>query len=303
MELLMSCSQDVESLVAGATLSPKNENQDTFACARNRGADLVGVALADGLGSHHGAEIASFVAANTVAKRLELYGPEDEIDMVALFAQAHCQILDQAHEHMPTEPDGPDSKDAFGTTLLCAVETRDRIVLAYVGNGAIFHLRANFNTFPSHQLLPWTALNYLNPHSIPQNGKPAISRLLSRRALPQQTIPTVLTLSKDQFCGDIILCCSDGIYSYDQTAIGYDDNHEIWVHANPAVPLLFDSLKEFFDSEATGEHLTANLKTYLNNLKAKGLVEDDCTVGALITSRASVYQRDLRPLRVEGTLV
>jgi serine/threonine protein phosphatase PrpC len=299
----MSCPQDVKSLVAGATLSHKSKNQDAFAFVQNCHADLAAIVVADGLGSHHGAEIASSVAVQTLAQQLQESGPEDEIDMVALFGHAHRQISDRARENLSIEPTELGSKDAFGTTLLCAVETRERIILAYVGNGAIFHLRANFNTFPSHQLLPWTALNYLNPHSIPQNGKPAINRLLSLRAQPHQITPTVLTLSKDESCGDIILCCSDGIYSYDQTAIGYDDNHETWIHADATVPLLFGSLSDFFVAPASAENLAANLDAYLRDIDTKRLVEDDCTVCALITNRALAYQRDLQPVTVESTLV
>jgi two-component sensor histidine kinase len=64
-----------------------------------------------------------------------------------------------------------DWRNAFGTTVLCAVETIDHIVVGYLGNGAIIHIRGNFTTFPPSQLLPWTAINYLNPHTISQGGK------------------------------------------------------------------------------------------------------------------------------------
>src|SRR5262249_2604018 len=143
-----------------------------------------------------------------------------------------------------------DWNSAYGTTVLCAFETPRSIMLAYLGNGAIFHIRGNFNTFPASQLLPWAAINYLNPHSLSQNGKNVLYKLLSPRGRDGEIIPTVLTLGKDQdVFGDIVLVCSDGIHSYDQTAIGTDDEGRLWISGDETVRLFFESLKLFFEQE------------------------------------------------------
>jgi serine/threonine protein phosphatase PrpC len=299
----MEDPEQSESLVAGASLSHKVVNQDAFVCVKNSRRQLSAVIVADGLGSHFGAEIASMTAVQTVADRLSNACSGDEIDVGELFHEAWLRIVDVARQNYSSQTPDPDDKDSFGTTLLCAIETDDAITLGYVGNGAIFHLRGNFNQFPASTVLPWTAMNYLNPHSVPRDGRAAINKLLSLKARPQQTIPSVLRLSKDQeMCGDIILCCTDGIHSYDQAAIGHDDKNEIWVHADPAVPILFASLSAFFEGASNATDLAACLKRYLQQLEARLLVEDDCTTAVLITPKALEYQRAHSKAGVEGAL-
>lgn len=299
----MSDQQQRHGLIAGASLSHKTVNQDSFHCVRNENANISAIMVADGLGSHYGAEFASAIATKTLADHLQAACAGDELDLPALFAQAWQNIQEYACKNSPLQPGNAAPKDSFGTTLLCAVETEEHITLGYVGNGAIFHLRANFNTFPTQQLLPWTALNYLNPHSIPQDGRAALEKLLSLNARQQHVQPTILTLSKDRhFYGDIIVCCTDGICSYDQTAIGHDDKREIWVHAEPAVPLLFTSLAAFFHGPGSTETLTSCLHTFLHDLDERELVEDDCTVAVLITAKAMEYQEELQTVKTESTL-
>jgi serine/threonine protein phosphatase PrpC len=276
-------------------------NQDAFECVQNPEAGISAVVVADGIGSHYGAESASHIAVKTVAERLREAAVGDAIDMRGLFIEAWQKILEYACENPP--PAEEELKDSYGTTLLCAIETSEQIVLGYAGNGAIFHIRGNFNTFPAQQLLPWTALNYLNPHSVPQHGRAALSRMLSLKAQPYQVEPTVLTLNKDchQY-GDIILCCTDGICSYDQAVIGYDEKQEIWVHAEPALHLLFASLSAFFRGPVENQGLTSCLEAFLQDIDAKRLMEDDCTVALFITGKALEYQAAMHSSKMEGVL-
>ena len=46
--------------------------------------------------------------------------------------------------------------EAFGTTLLCALDLPDRLVAAYVGNGAIIHLRGDFPSSRRRSSCPGT---------------------------------------------------------------------------------------------------------------------------------------------------
>ena len=299
-ESIMNCLQETSTLVAGASRSPKPVNQDSFAFVRNEKANLSAIIVADGLGSHYGAELASAAAVKKVSELLHAVDSGDEIAMPALFAEAWNSIQEKMRS-TPLPPSlAPPAQDMFGTTLLCAIERQDDIVLGYVGNGAIYHIRGNFNTFPPSQLLPWSAVNYLNPHSVPENGQAAITRLLSAKAEAKQIVPTVLTIGKDQeWYGDIILCCSDGICSYDQTPIGYDNEREIWIHSEPAMPLFFAALNTFFHGPFSADGLTACLESYLHDLDARKLMDDDCTAAVLVTGKALEYQCSLHSLEPE----
>lgn len=300
----MHTDRTTGGLMAAATTSNKKVNQDAYALARNGKVPLAGLIVADGLGSHYGAEVASSTVATTLRGALEQIECSCEIDLPRLFDEAQQGLNRQVREHADELPDDLDWRNAFGTTVISLVETKDQLVMGYLGNGGIFHIRGNFNTFPSSQLLPWTAVNYLNPHSVPQGGKNVLYKLLSVRSSASEIAPTVLALGKDlEGFGDILLLCTDGIYSYDQTPMGRDSNEQIWISGEATLALFFESLKSFFAGhEYTEPALHAALDDYLGQLSVKNLVADDCTVGVLITERALRYQESLWSSRLKETL-
>jgi serine/threonine protein phosphatase PrpC len=288
-------SETQRTLAAAATIGNKHVNQDAFAVARNEEAGLVAILVADGVGSHFGAEVASAMVVANLRKALEQTVSPCEIDIPSLFLDARTHLERHVKQHAGDLPADLDWQNAFGTTLLCGVERSDHIILGYVGNGGIFHLRGNFNCFPPSQLLPWTAVNYLNPHSFSQDGKNILYDVVSVNPEHEMT-PTVLSLRKsgDRF-GDIVMICSDGLYSYDQVPIGKDDQDHIWISGEQSVTLFFQHLNRFFTGEEyTDQALQAALEGYLAEIKARGLVTDDCTLGVMVTGAALRFQRSLR---------
>jgi hypothetical protein len=106
---------------------------------------------------------------------------------------------------------------------------------------------------------------------------------------------TSTQLKDDELFGDIVVVCSDGICSYDQTPIGRDGQGRIWIGSDETLELLFDVLKAFLSREQwTSDALREALSAYLVTLREKNLVTDDCTLGILITDRALAYQEVLR---------
>lgn len=290
-------------LAAVASVSKKEVNQDSASIAFNSGYPLKAVIVADGLGSHYRAEFGSTVVAQAIADGLESIQRWQSIRCEELFERAQFRLKLAVETMFETLPPDLDWQNAFGTTVVCAVETEERLTFAYSGNGGLFHLRGNFNTFPASQLLPWSALNYLNPHSISQNGCNAIYKLIGPRSTAEEFQPTVMTVSKDDtHFGDIIICCTDGIYSYDQTPIGRDDRQNLWIGTEPAMSRLYTVLGAFFNDEPTEESLTRLLQDYVAALKSDGLVSDDCTVGVLVTAKALAFQAQLREKRTDGAL-
>jgi serine/threonine protein phosphatase PrpC len=296
----MTTLSPLRGFVAGSTISAKAVNQDAFCIVRNEEVPLSAVIIADGLGSHFGAEIASSIAATTIGAGLDEMTTATQLNIHALFCEASQAIAQYTTMHANSLPLDLEWQNAFGTTAILAVETKHELLLAYIGNGAIFHIRGNFNTFPTTQLFPWTAVNYLNPHALPRGGKNALYQVLSPYNPPAPVTPTVLTLSKDEeVLGDIILICSDGIYSFDQVPMGRDSDQKVWISAEPSLTLFFEALDGFFAQTPSQECLNRGVEEYLTKLKAANLVCDDCTVGVLITEKALEYQRQLKA-KTEG---
>src|SRR5579862_3053280 len=299
----MAANDRTIGIIAGSSISSKKINQDAFAIAQNERLSIGAVVVADGLGSHYGAEVASSIASKSIARYIEDLDKEEDLNLCAFYVQAWHEIVNYTDQHQASLPEGLNWNEAFGTTAICAVDTPNVLRLAYIGNGAIFHLRGNFNRFPSSQLLPWSAMNYLNPHTLPEDGRNAMYKFLSPRSEPASQMPTVLSLNKDnEFFGDIICCVSDGISSYDQTPVGKDAEQRIWIAAEPAVTRLFQTVSDFFDAEHTEEALTIKLERYLNDLSKVGHVQDDCTVAVLITRRALKYQTSTNGSHMPRTL-
>lgn len=286
-----------DSLAAVATLSLKDVNQDACAVINSQGRTARGVVICDGIGSHAGAEFAAKFAASSIAEQIEWIPLEM---LAALDAQAMqgiyyhtCKEMGEKSESDPAVRAALTPGASPGCTALCAVELPRSILLAYCGNGAILHLRANFNDFPECALLPWSAIDMVNPHSHPVNGKNLLYKFLSAKASTMEAEPTVLMLSKDEKAtGDIVAVVSDGIRSYDQAKTAISDDKEVWVHADGTLPMLYSSLNEFFRAdEITQAALERVLVSYLAAVMNKGLMSDDCSIGVLITGKAIEYQR------------
>src|SRR5438034_132361 len=142
------------TLVAAASLTNKVVNQDACGVVVNDKAALSAIVVADGLGSHYGAEIASRIAVDTAARYLQATECASDLNLDDVFSAARDAIDAYASQDTLATPPDLDWDNAFGTTLLCAVETRDLVTVGYLGNGGIFHIRGDFHSFPKSRLLP-----------------------------------------------------------------------------------------------------------------------------------------------------
>ena len=275
-------------LTACATRGLKPINQD--ACDSTVNA----VVVADGLGSFFKAEVASKFAAETLKAKLEGSAPA-ELESPLWYGKAFAEIQKELEASPLADlgliPESQPKEAAYGTTLLCAVAHPEALTIAYVGNGAILHLRGGFDEFPATVILPWNAVNYLNPHSIAQGGKNAMTRYIAAVSNGQQCTPTVLQLQQDiQGTGDILILCSDGIHAADQINIGRDSERNIWLSGDEGLVILYKVLAEFLKGpDRTSETLRFTLERYLDALVNAQLITDDCTVAVLITPTALAY--------------
>lgn len=279
---------------ASATL--KNINQDFFVATEIPNGEQKLMVIADGIGSFYKAEVASEFVCKFVNDRLMTTKVGEMPNFRCLFDEAQLALRQHIEDVYKLEMADVDTQKAFGTTIISCIETDNIIYLAYLGNGGIYHFRGNFNHFPAsspQNSLPWCAINLLNPHSIWEKGKNAMYKFIAYEKKNYATIPSCISILKDnEYFGDIIVLCTDGVFSYDQVDVGAASDGNIWVSAEETIILLNHYLKLFFyQEEWTNETLTKSLEMYLEDLKGKKLMSDDCTISVLINAQALSFQK------------
>ncbi|MBC8111142.1 MAG: protein phosphatase 2C domain-containing protein [Verrucomicrobia bacterium] len=304
------------TLLAAATLGNKPINEDACITLVHEAAGFNAVIVADGLGSYTHAEHASAFAVNWMKKKLEQLDDVQAIDFQEFFVLLKHALVKYADEFENDNEVVLDRYSSMGTTLICAVETADEYIFGYVGNGAIWHIKANFNDFSAARLLPWNASNYLNPHTIEEGGREALFKLVSPSDNFEEISPVVIRLSKDKSFGDWLMICSDGVFSQDQLRVGKNSTG-IWMKVEDSMVNFYKMMNDFFEemyakeqpteistadpakisvSETTRvpDNATENtlleqfLQTYLKN----GTWDDDATLAVLIPQITLTYQQD-----------
>jgi PPM family protein phosphatase len=283
-----------KSICSIASLTNKSENQDCSSIFHNSKLGINGLAIADGIGSFKNAKEASEFAVNFIKFAIEELNSLEDLNFEFLFKRTKERMIEVFCS------DTENTTETYGTTLLVILEYElnnyHQIKFAYVGNGSIWHLRGNFNHFNESQLLPWNSINYLNPHSIQQDGKDALYKLISVSPKFEEAIPTVFNLRSDENFGDIFMVCTDGIYSYDQIQIGKDNIGKTWISGETSMALFYSYLNKYFkiqDAQDSGE-LTQVLEDYLKRLNETEELDDDATLGVLILPKVFEYQNKVR---------
>ena len=284
----------MKSIYAASSISKKPVNQDfTLAQILENGSRLL--LVADGIGSHYKAEFGAKSACEFLWEKAKENPSNINFESLFLAIPGHIkELVEEAHLL-----DGRDPNRAFGTTLLCGLETEREYKIAYVGNGAILHIRGNFNHFPKtspQYQLPWTLSNLLNPHSMWENGNNVLYKFVSPYAPDEITRPTLLSLIKDedQF-GEILIFCTDGLYSADQIMLGRADDDKIWIGIDEKVIILLEYIRDFLNREHyTSQGLTEIIEFYLQILKERQLIEDDCSLAIIISEKTIEYHSTLQ---------
>jgi PPM family protein phosphatase len=278
-----------KSLIATATITNKSENQDCKGEFLSN--DFNALFIADGLGSYKYAKQSSERVIDFFVNEAKNHqGKIIDINFSKVYKQAKQKLIDFAKVSIKEEE--KQEENLFGTTLISVLETEDKIKISYTGNGAIWHIRGNFNEFPSSYLFPWSAVNILNPHTIPENGKEALYRLISNNDDFTECIPSVIELEKDNEYGDIIMICTDGIYSGDQLKAGKNDK-VTWVKYEPSMLKFFEYVSYYFKSNTLydKESIEQIVIQYLEEIKP--MLDDDATIGILISKKTLNYQNEI----------
>ncbi|MDO5968878.1 protein phosphatase 2C domain-containing protein [Flavivirga aquimarina] len=281
----MNQSKSTHSLVASCYGTVKKKNEDFSSDCSIAHKNIIMVA--DGIGTSAFSERASKEIVN---KGIKYFKKEKEavVNLKRYFSeiQRHLDILIDKDQNIITEKD-------YGSTLITAIETRDKIHIGYVGNGAIFHIRGNFTEFEETvYYLPWVCVNYLNPHTIPDKGKPTLFKHFGVKKMGVPTVPTVISLEKDlEHAGDIIVICTDGISSQDHLEVGEDEYENLWIEGSITLRILLNKLRNYLKK---GDYSNTSLKLFLKTYKQqleKDIVSDDFAIGIIITETALKYQK------------
>ncbi len=279
-----------KSLCCVASLTPKvgaGRNEDAATVFQGVAPSLCALAIADGLGSYSHAREAAQLAIEQVAE----LSPTLKIDSAEGLTQLFTQLRRGFRMYVRNSAAPCSEMGSYGTTLLVVVETPSQLLAAYVGNGGIWHLPGNFAESIGPAGLPWSAVNYLRPHSIRDGGRERLYNIIDLSERFDSFPPTVITVNKDSRHGDIIVLCSDGIYSADQAIQGIDEKGDLWVSPGATMAPLYDRFLSCFSQPCDDSSLSAALTSYLQDLKTRNLLEDDATIGVIVTGEALEYQK------------
>lgn len=268
----------------------KSEMEDAYSAFDFK--DLVeGIAVADGVGSTKNAKGASLFCMQSLRE----YFSKEEIPV-----QGTSVWIETIFQR--TQKKWLEEKVEIGNTTLltAAISTKyisTQIHIGYVGNGAIFHVRGNFRELKNQNNLvfPWNAINYLNPHTLEnKDGKESLYKYISNiEGTENKAIPSRIALLQDDDFGDIIILMTDGIFSNDQIAFG-NNSSGVWQKVDEKLQKLFELIRDFLESNIlTSDTLQKKLKDYLENLKNEKKIDDDASIGILITSQAIKYNQNL----------
>jgi serine/threonine protein phosphatase PrpC len=281
----------MSSIISCASQTHKKDkpNQDYCTSFTNPKLGIKGVIVADGLGSHLRSEISSNFCAEKLKEKLENVD-NLQINYRKLFAEVKTELEIFAGTELNAEEK---ANTILGTTLICVVEFDSEYQIAYVGNGSIWQISGNFNHFNASRSLPWNSINLLNPHNIEEKGEPKMFKYISTADV--STIPSEIKLSKNEDSyGDIIVIASDGIYSNDEAKIGKDSKGINWVMGEDTMIELYKALNALFlnnPSEITESDLHFELEKYLTLLRERDFMDDDTTLGLIISNKVIQYQQ------------
>lgn len=235
------------------------------------------IAVADGIGtSSHAKEASEFVV--TQYQKILHESEEDN--------NTYQTIQNLLQNTFTSE------EDSYETTLITLYQNNlHQFIINYAGNGCILHLKGNFwhQKTPSH--IPFNLVNLLSPHTLLENGKEVLYNYFSNKK-DMDISTSELTISSDPFFGDIFIIATDGFYSEDQKKVGKNKSG-IWQQVPQLLSTFFDELSKIFveNKQLSEEMISDFLEGFLNEMKNQLQLEDDTSIGVLISDIALKYHR------------
>jgi serine/threonine protein phosphatase PrpC len=179
-----------------------------------------------------------------------------------------------------------------GTTIIFAiVESNRKVKIQYLGNGGCIKLNGDFNQ-STQDLSPYKFNHLINPHI---NDSGALTRHLSKESGKQELIKSEISTSLNNPNGDIILFFTDGITSLEENVIIKDNEGRYWRHESSSIQIILEKLHTFLTENKESEDFQDKLINFneqvLNDLHILNLLEDDASLGIIITDEVLNYYR------------
>ncbi len=264
------------------TATLKVVNEDAIDQMENNTLQFKGVILADGIGSHYKADEGAAFCVQSLKRMLEKCNHTSELNFKELFKAVQSELQQTFSDQVP---EGHSKTQAYGTTLMCVLEFEEKYVVAYIGNGSLWHIRGNFAHFSPQRYFPWSALNLLNPHTVDEGGKEVLYKFMALEVSAEQIVPSVLEISKDNsLYGELILCSTDGLYSNDHNPVAKDREGNLWIAGDRKLNALLQLLKERDFAHLDRELMNQALTDYLEMVKEQKLMDDDLTFGLVVNT-------------------
>ena len=284
----------MKSIIACSTSSIKEVNEDSCCIIKNELIPLHGVIVADGLGSHAHSDKASAFVTTFLKEKLENINNIDDLNFESLFQNAKTSLVEDTKTNPELNYEELCKSSALSTTVICAIETADKFIIVYAGNGSAWQIRGSFNQFSESRYLPWNSINLINPHCVEDKGKSALFRYISINDVI--STPTIITISKGEYApNEWIMICTDGIYSYDSVIIGKDEAGKTWISGEETMEMFYKSISSLLSespTSVTSEDLQFCLDRYLQEIKDSKMMNDDCTIGVIIPEAVLSFQQN-----------
>lgn len=180
-----------------------------------------------------------------------------------------------------------------GTTFIRAIiSNNSRVDISYLGNGGIIRFAGDFATNPVSSV-PYRYSELMFPDITPSGElNKHISHISGNKELNLNNI----NLNLNNVNGDILLFYSDGISSLENNVIVEDENNNLWRNESLIVQYIIKRLHEFLKDLGDGnfqELLTGFNKDILEDLKKNNYLEDDASLGIIITEKVLEYYKGL----------
>lgn len=179
-----------------------------------------------------------------------------------------------------------------GTTLIYCRELKGGSVrIGYLGNGGISGLRGDFYKEKlGEKVNLYTHL--MLPH-VDRSG--ALIRHISTNSSANTTQISSLDLTLNSECGDILIFFTDGLGSIETQFIADLDENGIWRSELDQFQDLLQAIHECLLSNCVKDVRVESLKRMLDQtcqkFKDQGLLEDDISIGLLVTEKVFDYYR------------
>jgi hypothetical protein len=277
-----------KSIIFAASKSSKSLNEDC--CAFYSGNKVSAIAIADGVGSSSFSYLASKLAVEEFIKKIKEYEEHnnkiDEMEVVSIYNEISKKIKEE-YINLKEQKKLNNTQNMMQTTLITLIETDDRYILNYIGNGSIWYIRGDFWKFNlTKRIWPWCITDLMVGHSVlNEEGKEVLEGYIGPEFDPEDYIQC-MSVFKNKKYGEIFVLTTDGISSSDHLKIGIDNNNKVWIEINIYIQNLLERyLIKFFHDFKELKNGNISLSSYIEEFLNDNTFDDDATIGLLISSK------------------